>query len=57
LKRTLSLKREPLADLTVDDLANVLGGALAVPQTLDVNVCVTQISRVHTCIDCLTRAC
>ena len=57
MKRTLSLKREPLAALTADDLATVLGGAVAVPETLDVNQCVTQISRVHTCLDCLTRGC
>ena len=27
MKRTLSLKREPLADLSVDEMATVVGGA------------------------------
>lgn len=50
-KRTLSLKRETLTDLTNDDLTTVIGGAR---ETLNIR-CVPSYAQ-HTCIDCLTRS-
>lgn len=50
-KRTLSLKRETLSELSAGDLSSVVAGA---PPTLDVRECLPSFA-VHTCIDCLTR--
>lgn len=50
-KRTLSLKRETLTELSNEDLTAVVGG---VPDTLNVR-CLPSFA-VHTCVDCLTRS-
>jgi hypothetical protein len=52
MKRTLSLKRESLAELTGDELAGVVGAQdyTRVVPTLPVNICFDLVSRV-----CLTR--
>ena len=52
MKRTLTLKRETLADLTDEDLRVVAGGAAV--KTTPVNECLT-ISWEMTCLDCITR--
>lgn len=58
MRRSLSLKRETLTELTSDDLAGVVGARNAPSgATCPVRDCVTAISDAHTCIDCLTRAC
>lgn len=51
-KRTLSLRRESLVELTTDELSSVAGAAG--PPTGD---CLTKVPSYaqHTCIDCLTR--
>ena len=49
-RRTLSLKRESLAELGAADLANVAGAAGTTP----VNQCLG-ISFEFTCLDCVTR--
>ena len=51
MTRTLSLKREAIADLTTDELANVV--AAAVPPTT-IMLCV---SAGYSCIRCLTYPC
>lgn len=51
MKRTLSLKSERLAELSGEELTNVVGG---VPETLNVR-CAPSFA-VHTCLDCLTRS-
>ena len=52
-RRTLTLKRETLTELSAADLGSVVGGA---PPTLNVRECVPSFD-VHTCVDCLTRWC
>ena len=51
MKRSLSLKREPLAELTGTELAAVAGGAA---KTTPINECLN-ISFEFTCLDCITR--
>ncbi len=52
MKRSLTLAREALTELTGDELVVVNGAALAVPNTLNIRECFP-----HTAIDCLTRGC
>lgn len=54
-KRTLSLKREPLADLTTDELGAVAGAGLS-GATCPVLDCLN-LSEPSTCFDCVTRTC
>ena len=49
-KRTLSLKREALSELSTDDLTSVVGGA---PKTLVIRECLP--SQEYSCIDCITH--
>jgi len=49
-KRTLTLQRERLAELSTDDLRVVAGGA---PPTLNVRECLP--SQAYSCIDCITH--
>lgn len=53
MKRTLSLKRESLAQLSTEELVTV-AGALAAAKTTPVNECLN-ISWDFTCLDCITR--
>lgn len=57
MKRTLSLKRESLAELGTDELVAVAGAAA--PPTSPLTDCLDNLPSfgVHTCVDCLTRAC
>ena len=54
MNRTLTLKRETLADLTDEDLRAVAGGAEI--KTTPVNQCLT-ISFEFTCLECYTDEC
>jgi hypothetical protein len=58
MKRTLSLRRETLAELTAGDLAGVVG-AQQDPSigSCPVVRCATTIDIVYTCIWCLTELC
>ena len=49
-KRTLRLERETLAELSVEDLAGVVGGA---PPTLNIRECLP--SQQYSCINCITH--
>ncbi|HEU0132273.1 MAG TPA: hypothetical protein VFQ85_14890 [Mycobacteriales bacterium] len=57
MKRTLSLRRETLAELATNDLAAVAGGALS-GLTCPLTDCLDQHrpSYEYTCLDCLTRS-
>lgn len=50
--KRLTLKTETLAELTVADLAAVVGGA---PPTLNIKECTPSSLWQHTAVDCLTR--
>lgn len=56
-KRTLSLKRESLTDLTTDELTAVVGGDA--PPTQPLAECLSRVPSCaqHTCFDCITRDC
>jgi hypothetical protein len=58
VKRTLSLHRETLADLTPAELTAVVG-AQAATQVLDntCHGCATTIDIIYTCVWCLTEMC
>ena len=61
MKRTLSLKREALTELTSTELTGIAGAADALtpdcPRTTVIRECVAGITDDHTCLDCLTRGC
>jgi len=50
LRRTLSLKREALAELTTDSLREVVGG---VPETLNLRDCVRTFE--YSCLNCISH--
>lgn len=52
MKRTLTLKREALTELSTTELSAVAGGAAV--KTTPVNECLS-ISFEMTCLDCFTR--
>jgi hypothetical protein len=55
MKRTLSLKRETLAELTTGDLRSVVGAAVPSGLTCPVLDC-TGITEGFTCLTCITGA-
>jgi hypothetical protein len=58
MKRTLSLKRETLAELTTDDLRDVVGGASGI--TCPLGDCVRDLSEALGCVgsyNCPTWTC
>jgi hypothetical protein len=56
MKRTLSLKRETLAELTTGDLQNVVGAAVPSGLTCPVLDCTGITTGGFTCLTCITGA-
>ena len=56
-KRSLRLRREPLTELTTDDLAAVVGGHDASGRTCPVAVCVVDVSDLFYTCGCNTAPC